>query len=248
MRCYCVIINNSLYILAEQNNLPNNQYLDAATLDWIIEKGVEAGLSFNEIDKEELAPILSSLDRAYRYASQFLFDDAHYARGSRARATIHGDLHAYRVSLLASAISSVKPYDVSVIMAGLYHDIARKNDKADEGHGVRSSKRALRLNLIPTYDQKCIIEAISHHEDELLDVQKNELALLVKTADALDRFRLPKIKWWPDKEKMQYVPSTTIFKVAYWLMLDSELEFIKTKDAQHSISLALTEIKRRAGV
>ena len=245
---YLQAMKTPLYILAEKKNLPENQYLDFETLDWINNMSSKYNLDFNEVDVKTAILIIDSFNRAYEYASKLPLNDSHYVRGAVARASIHGDLHAYRVAITASAISNVYPYNESVIIAGLYHDIARNNDKKDIGHATKSSERACRLGLIPVVDRERVVEAIAHHENELLDVQKEELALFIKTADALDRYRLPKTKWWPDKKLMQHNTNETIFKISYWLMLESELEFIKTNDPKHSIGYALGAIGRRLGL
>jgi hypothetical protein len=49
------------------------------------------------------------------------------------------------------------------------------------------------------------LEAIASHVDDVVTSSDKLSALqtkILKTADALDRFRLPKEKWWPDPARM----------------------------------------------
>lgn len=241
-------LDTPLYILAEQKNLPDNQYLDSATLEWIADQGAKMNIYFSSKDRTSLSSIIDKLEASYGQIIKISLADDYYARGELARGTIHGDLHIYRVAIFASLLADASSCE-NAFIAGLYHDIARFNDKADDGHGVRSAERVIKLGLLSGVpNQQVVIDAISCHEESFIDEGKNLLALVIKTADALDRYRLPKLNWWPDPDRMQYVPDRILFKVAYWMVLYSETEYIKTANACLSIRSALLKIREQINI
>lgn len=65
---------------------------------------------------------------------------------------------------------------------------------------------------------------------------------IVKAADALDRFRLPKTKWWPDSKKMPLAPTNEIFALAYNLVLLTEKEAIRGLDTEIALYVAMEKL------
>lgn len=49
---------------------------------------------------------------------------------------------------------------------------------------------------------------------------------LLKTADALDRYRLPKLKWWPREDLLVHPAPHWLYRLAYFLVVDSECRFL----------------------
>lgn len=234
-----------LYILAEKRALPDHQCIDRETLAWIIDKGGYDGISLS-IEQQRLArQVVRRFRDLWKYLVKLPLEDGYYERGLRARNTIHGDLHAYRVSLFAALLSGPDWMEAGAI-AGLYHDIARLNDKADEGHGRRSAERVELLGLAPYPFGEQIRLAISRHElDDPGLGMGAPVGQAVKTADALDRYRLPKLKWWPDKRYMNNAPDDIMFTVAYWLVIESERAYLLQPDSIRAIEIALDVINER---
>lgn len=149
-------------------------------------------------------------------------DSSVFTRGAAATKSLHGELHAYRVGLLSGILALTYKMQLEpCIIAGLYHDIARINDKSDHGHGGRSAARALSLGLIPnSLPAESITQAIVSHD--LSAKREDPCSRILKTADALDRFRLPKTRWWPDIGLMPITPSTNLLALAFILVIASE--------------------------
>lgn len=111
-----------------------------------------------------------------------------------------------------------------ILYSGLFHDIARLNDRSDDGHSKRSADRLIKFKPSKSEieGEKLIdlLYAIEHHETEEGDYEElTDTLKYLKTADALDRFRLPKLKWWPNRLIMEYVPPAYVFSIAYRLVL-----------------------------
>jgi hypothetical protein len=51
---------------------------------------------------------------------------------------------------------------------------------------------------------------------------------IVKTADALDRYRLPKLKWWINDSYLRCLPPDWIKRTAYDLVVASEYLCLET--------------------
>ncbi|MGW6195392.1 hypothetical protein ACWF0M_04505 [Kribbella sp. NPDC055110] len=45
---------------------------------------------------------------------------------------------------------------------------------------------------------------------------------VIKAADALDRYRLPKLKWWPDPSRMRLQPPSWMHQFAWRLVVETE--------------------------
>lgn len=228
-------------MLAQSKDLPDDQYLDTATIDWIGRNAPTYAASWYP-DRT----LLNHLSKVYdELKSHLPLTNETFLRGAVASTSMHGQLHAYRVALFAGILASLsgaknlEPY----ILAGLYHDIARKNDKEDTGHGSRSAQRAVELGIIrDDLNKTDIIEAIACHDDESGTYQNDTFVNIVKAADALDRFRLPKTKWWPDSKKMPLAPTNEIFALAYNLVLLTEKEAIRGLDTEIALYVAMEKL------
>lgn len=211
------------------------------TIDWI-GRNAPAYVASWRPDKT----LLSHLSKVYDELKPYLpLTNEAFLRGAAASMSIHGQLHAYRVALFAGMLASMngsknlEPY----LLAGLYHDIARKNDKEDAGHGSRSAQRLAELGIIRDgLDKTDIIEAIACHDDEGGTYQNDTFVNTVKAADALDRFRLPKTKWWPDSKKMPLALTNEIFALAYNLVLSTEKEAEGGSDTEIALYVAMKKL------
>lgn len=245
-------MDGSLYIKAMNKSLPAHQRIDAGTVEWIKSQGPELNFCVNLVDKGSIGDVsnfIRSMTEAWDFVRELPFGDHVYSRGGLARDTIHGDLHAYRVAILAYCLNRANSRKLSAI-AGLYHDIARINDKSDEGHGERSAERLVKLGLLQRMglspvERTKIILAIKLHEDILDHKQRQDPVIVsLKTADALDRYRLPKLKWWPNKEYMDSLPEEFVFCIAFKQVLYSEAEYLMTKDSSKAIASTLEKLSQ----
>jgi hypothetical protein len=88
--------------------------------------------------------------------------------------------------------------------------------------------------------------SIAFHDisgDEILN-NKNYLKFkesikIIKAADALDRYRLPKLKWWINDKKLGVKVDNSVKKLAYNFIVQSEQKFLSGKDSIESILMNL---------
>jgi len=117
-----------LFELVEERKLPNFQYIDAPTIQWIIANKPR----FNIVREVEL-PKRNTLNRYIPKQSWF--------SEKRVINSIHGLRHILRVVAYVSLISqkSQNKNIKNILVAAAIHDIRRKNDKSDTGHGLRAA-------------------------------------------------------------------------------------------------------------
>jgi len=145
----------------------------------------------------------------------------------------------------------------NALLAALLHDLRRLDDKGDVGHAQRGAKWASsHWQEIVTYfdlgenevDRDEVITAISLHETPYANLAqaaygKHKIcADILKTADALDRYRLPKLKWWPNAEFIFLQPSSELSAFAFDLVSRSESQHISGIDSAESIWNSLGEL------
>ena len=231
-------MSKPLYVLATNNNLPLHQELDAATIEWAKNNNpFDPHFILGSISDDTKTMIIHGI----KSASKVTIDTYETLGGIpffrvNSQSTIHGELHAVRVAFFATFLTmenkNIKPIHAAI--AGMLHDIARANDQADEGHGIRSAVLAKEylsdtLPELTASEIDKIAQAIKLHEEQDLS-DLDDLSAAVKVADALDRYRLPKTKWWPDAVKMAFVPDQVIFYLAYRLILLSEQKVLNGAD------------------
>ncbi|HSW65651.1 MAG TPA: HD domain-containing protein [Bacillota bacterium] len=164
--------------------------------------------------------------------------------------SLHGLRHLYRTAYFCMRLlehtGTLDSEDSDlIIVAALLHDIQRLDDKADEGHASRSAlwvisnlpRLSQTWNLKLNAEHIAKIEAvIALHEtpynsfspeQQHLYTQHKSLVDILKTADALDRYRLPKLTWWPDDKHLALIPPKELKQEAYQLVAASELSFLK---------------------
>lgn len=221
----------SLYQQAANKTLPAHQYMDEDTLTWIKSvKDTWGNLEFDVQSGSELNSLIKYVSEVYIDLVEIPeFNENIFSRGEQASRSIHGYLHAYRTSFLSALLARINGWvDVSPFLySGLFHDIARSNDQADHGHGKKSAERLLEFKSsfpnIKEIDLLDALYAIEHHESVAGEYKVlTDTLKYLKAADALDRFRLPKLKWWPNKAIMEYLPPEYVFTIAYRLVVYSE--------------------------
>jgi len=241
----------TLVELAEAHELPLFQYMDVGTQQWILSHDPNYGLS-------ALNPTLEATYHDISATFALLSD---WFLEPKIIDSIHGKRHLLRTTfmafLLAQPLGLPDEQIRNVIIAGLLHDIRRQDDKGDTGHADRSAqwfmKQVQTLEkqwhiAISARDQETIAAAIALHETPYTDfseIQKTQYQTyrtavdIVKTADALDRYRLPKLKWWPSDSFLSLVPIPGIKQFAFNLVVTSEGFFLHGCSNEESVSRAI---------
>lgn len=244
----------SLVELAEQKRLPRFQYMDAETCDWIAAHNPSYSLE----GRVSLHPRLGWLGTV-QINTEWLLE-------SRITDSLHGLRHLWRCACYSLYLASLLNMDDraarNLLVASLLHDIRREDDKGDADHGRRAAQW-LRENSqeIEEYmrlqfeadDVEAMAVAIELHEapySELTAEQKaryrkhERIVDALKTADALDRYRMPKLKWWINDDHLRLIPPDWLKQVAFNLVLSSERNFLKDHDSRRGVLAALNEGER----
>ncbi len=214
---------SSLWQQAETGELPDHQFIDKHTIQMISQALCDLP---QEWGRESCFVHLGVPDEILRR-----FDDIRSAYSdARIAAGIHGSRHATRVAVFSFwlAKGAEVPLQQALVFAALYHDSRRQNDRRDLGHGSRAAE-AFRLGLCGfstndlNVEQKEIVDQAMRFHDvdwhEIPDNYRHRIDIrLFKAADALDRYRLPKRKWWPDPAMLKHQPAISLLPSAAVLM------------------------------
>lgn len=210
---------NSLWDLAQRREQPDFQYMDADTLAQIVDHKPlfsETPLIF-QFSREHLMTLQRIAPTEDIYLEQNIFR------------SIHGIAHAVRVMVYVFILAQQNDCtesDIELLLhAAALHDTQRLNDKGDEGHEMR------------------VIELVnkSDHDDQfknkLIDVLRGSdtLSQLLRTADALDRYRLPKVKWWIDDAHLNKKPNDALKAFAFDLVIKSETDRLHGEEQKESV-------------
>jgi len=172
--------------------------------------------------------------------------------------SIHGVRHMMRSVIYAVYLSryfGLNNVDRQALMIGsVLHDVRRMKDEGDSGHGLRSGqwlKNNLELvnhtfgTVLDNNYLLKVCQAIEFHEipyvemntEQYTEYRKNRILVdLLKTVDALDRYRLTWLNDWPKDKYMRAIPPDWIKHVAYNMVVKSEESYLKTEDNWRSIS------------
>lgn len=223
----------TLLQLITTNQAPKRQYIDQATVTWIKE---------NPPHLPEMSETVTINDSVIELVEKF-FPSQEWFTLAPAYNSIHGILHITRVITHALIIahekfSSDKQFLTNLAIAASLHDIARINDNQDPHHGQRAQEwfksnyqkieKQFEITLNPD-DIKTISVVIAMHNQEYLDIadskeyqQYKDYIDIIKTADALDRYRFPKMEWRIDENRLKIIPSPQHLKFAYELSYSTE--------------------------
>jgi hypothetical protein len=245
----------SLVQLARDKALPPFQRMDRETVRWI-RANQPAFPEGADLQLPALDPaVVNTLDRAAAirstwYAEPDLFD------------SLHGIRHALRTAVngaLLARLHGIPIEDqVALVIAAAIHDCRRRHDQDDPGHGDRAAawlsdnhhKVAYHFQTGITIGLRRMQAALRLHEvpyahfsppDRAAPARTRLLVDLLKTADALDRYRQPKLKWWPDVQFLRLVPPANVARLAYELVCDSEQARLSGVDSASSVVEALKE-------
>ncbi|WP_018351968.1 HD domain-containing protein [Longispora albida] len=236
-----------LFALAAQRNLPRHQHMDPETLNWITDNRP----TFLDVPSGTRLPV----PQAPPLVPRAWFGEPAVA------GTIHGLRHGARVAALASVLAKLQGLsdrDVTeVSIAGALHDCRRLHDRDDPGHGARaaawfaerSTQIIQRLAPEATNLRGPIIAAAIELHDVPYErftpqhhrryVRAPEAVDIVKAADALDRYRLPKLTWWIDDAQLRLIPPDWLKSRAFDLVAVSERQYLDGVGDSACVSLAL---------
>lgn len=143
-------------------------------------------------------------------------------------------------------------------IASVIHDLRRLNDNADELHGHRAADWFMenKEEILGYFDLKMTPQDIEEiyfiiffHAQNTATIANNSNYLkfqksvdIFKTLDALDRYRLPKLKWWINDEYLMFKPPIFSKEIAYKLVVNNEEFFLSDKDNKDCLKQSLSVI------
>jgi len=248
----------SLRDRVDTGKLPRHWYMDLKTLNRIKRNKPEFNISadFN-------SNLISKIDNLKSELKCFIPDPDWFLVPEEIN-TIHGVRHLLRVnflSMLLITLDKTFPSDflkMSAITSSL-HDLRRRNDLLDTPHARRGAKWFIKnTSLIEDFfkvelnekEIDTIYYSILFHDIPYKKIsddpnyKKYKVFIdITKTADALDRYRLPKVDWWIKDHLVSFVPSDDFKLVAYHLVVSSETHFLNGVDGATSVFKALNNLK-----
>jgi len=237
------------------SRMPLYQQMDSLTLDWIL----ATGKNLFGIKPEPM-----HLHRALAAYTHLVESQASFFTNHRIAEGIHGLRHCFRVSLLAGhmyleQLGNDPDYLVSLLVAGSLHDCRRQNDKTDPEHGRRSAEwfRSHVSSVTSSYGHvslndmqvELISTAIAYHDvpDEEIQESMSESCRLainvIKTADALDRYRLSKQRWWINDDFLALKPDIELKQKAWSFVCQSEALYLEKTDSVEALRQLLNECR-----
>ncbi|UUN27556.1 hypothetical protein [Streptomyces sp. FIT100] len=242
----------SLFDLAARGQLPLHQHMDHATIAWVSDNRPD----LPPTPTPPLRPHSKELLAHSGLSTRWWADPRLYT-------SLHGVRHAMRTAALAAVLAEANGLDdadtATVILAAAIHDCQRRHDKDDRGHGARAAvwlaanadavwghfgltaaprrivqaATAVRLHDIP-YEAFTGADKSDH-------ARAQRITDVVKAADALDRYRLPKLKWWPDAQYVREPAFDQLRGLAFDLVLVSERAYLGGASGTAAVRYALAE-------
>ncbi|GGU43097.1 hypothetical protein [Streptomyces violascens] len=219
---------SSLRELAQQRRLPAHQLMDHVTLKWI----------------ESNRPANFDAEPSFPRPGMLLVPPPAWFTQERSADSIHGTLHNGRVGLLAALLAEEFGLDTedtaAACIAGIVHDCRRHDDRADPGHGQRAATWLLRhadtvtsaIDVpVPAATLERAATAVALHDVPYENFTSRQerafrtcplLVDVLKAADCLDRYRLPRTRWWPDTSRLRLALPDWLPAVAFALVTRSE--------------------------
>jgi len=230
-----------LFELAEQGRLPLHQYIDVPTVRWIKNNRPALGAS-----KRVSLPARKDVERFAPESKWFC--------ERKIVDSIHGFRHTLRVVALVVLVVSERSYPgriENLLIAAALHDVGRRNDKGDPQHGLRAA-RWFKKNIavvekkfkikLTTKDINEIYWTIAFHELPKNTIEKNKNytkfkngADILRMADALDRYRLPRTKWWINEKILGCRVPLRFKQAAFDLVVKSEQRYVRGESSKKSV-------------
>uniref|UniRef100_A0AAU2VR26 HD domain-containing protein n=1 Tax=Streptomyces sp. NBC_00008 TaxID=2903610 RepID=A0AAU2VR26_9ACTN len=242
----------SLIDLAARRQLPLHQHMDHATVAWISDHRPDLPPTPVPVLRPQSKELLAHGGLPTRWWAD-----------PRLYTSLHGVRHAMRTAALAAVLAETNGLDdadaTTVILAAAVHDCQRRHDQDDRGHGARAATwlaanadtvwghfglaasprrivqaaTAVRLHDIP-YEEFAA-------DDTADQARAERITDLVKAADALDRYRLPRLKWWPDSRYVREPTFDELRGLAFDLVLVSERAYLAGASGPAAVRYALAE-------
>ncbi|MEU3497648.1 hypothetical protein ABZ747_29670 [Kitasatospora cineracea] len=232
-----------LHESAATGRLPDHQVMDRPTLAWIA-------------DQRPGGP--GARPRLPHPATPLVPDPSWFARPETAT-SLHGVLHGARVAVLVQFLAVGLGPDrvLALAAAAACHDCRRHSDRTDPGHGARAAHW---LTQHPT----CLSSAFGHvpgpeavtavalHDvphhaftaDQRAAYHRHRTAVdVLKAADALDRYRLPATRWWPDLPLLRLRVPAWAPLLAHDLVVGTEQARLDGASDTHALHLALRALR-----
>lgn len=230
---------------------PLHQFHDTVSLEWLF------------LNRPNFLPRVYGLESSFvkiiESKKPWEICEDYWFTNNLIRDGIHGLRHACRVAIHSISLALQKKPNISfqeidvLILIALLHDCRRINDNTDIYHGIRAaewfSKEKHILPPILKPFSKVIYFAITTHNDHYeqiickKDYQKFKFFVdVIKTADALDRYRFPREDWWLDTDLVVLAPNQQDMALAYDLALVCEKFYLKINDNKNSIKRGWHEI------
>jgi hypothetical protein len=238
--------------LAARQQLPRHQYMDRATVGWI---------AANRPELREIAvtPLPETSQRLLHRAAA----PAEWWLEPQVAGSVHGVRHGLRTAALAAVLAHDAGMDEAetgdLVIAAAVHDCRRVHDQDDRGHGARAASwlahnaatvwphfglapattrttraaTAVRLHDVP-YSSYSQADAADY-------TQAQPLCDLLKAADALDRYRLPKLSWWPDAAYIRVDAFDRFRAAAFDLVVRSETAHLDGLGSPEAVVEALRQ-------
>ncbi|MFC1438007.1 hypothetical protein ABUW04_07020 [Streptacidiphilus sp. N1-10] len=224
--------------------LPGRQSMDRDALGWITSR----------------RPFFTApVPRRARGVTALIPSEAWFCDAARAD-SIHGVRHNARVSLLAALLAQEHGLDAGfatvLSVAGAVHDCRRHDDRGDPGHGQRAAdwfqqhadqvSAVLGVDMAPQWLQPAVL-AIALHDIPYPAFTPDQrraythwphMVDLLKAADCLDRYRLPRTSWWPDPARLRVTVPSWLHPFAFDLMVSSEQARLDGADNRTALSRA----------
>jgi hypothetical protein len=233
---------------AADGRLPRYQPMDLATLRWI-QGNRPVNLPANRVANPPMSIARYTIVPTNWYANPGQIDGAYGLR------------HGARVAVLSAHLAQVAGLDagetLAVVIAAALHDCQREADVDDPGHGVRAAKwftdQSAKVLTHFNVDNgevrsEAIAAAVELHDVDYLDFTAEQLDRyeparaicdIVKTADALDRYRLPDLRSWPSDADLRLIPPPWLHRYAFDLMVLTEQSHLQGMSSERSIVTAL---------
>ncbi len=208
-----------LYIKLKERKYEKNQILDKESVSWLK----------RELDIRTPIRPLNIAPMREEYLLQYA-PKKHWFNSGRIK-TIHGISHALRVILYSYILCKIHKIDrfEPFLLAASIHDVKRLNDREDINHSKRASDWYYKSNIkikkkFSNEEIKEVCLAVEGKEDKL------KINSILKSADALDRYRLPKKKWWLKKELVPIPIPKKVINFSKCFTVETEEQITKGED------------------
>lgn len=244
-------------VLEKGPPFPLHQYMDRETVSHL-----QAHRPIFKPDPLKKRAILERIPEIIRKITPFIPNSKWYLI-SEEQHTIHGMRHLVRTMVFIEILCDINNLSEeicqhAIVIAGL-HDLRRENDLFDYEHAERCAQwlqtnwdeinRFFRINW-SFHEWSKMYYAILYHDVPYYKILNNpeyksyQIYIdLIKTADALDRYRLPNPNWWLKNKLIQLQPSEELMEFAYELAMYSEYLYQDLHDGTKSVFQALLNLK-----